>query len=75
MDAADRERAIRGLAEGGGFGGQFLLSSEAGMEPPGSFVSRRIGGWTLAAHPLLPVRDITVGGGAVVGWLVGWAVD
>ncbi len=45
------------------------------MEPPGSFVSRRIGGWTLAAHPLLPVRDITVGGGAVVGWLVGWAVD
>lgn len=54
--------------------GQFVLARSDDAVPSG-WVVHRHRGWTLGAHPWLPVTKIVATDGLEVGWLLGSAID
>lgn len=53
--------------------GQFVLARGANDLP--EWPLRRLAGWQLASHPVLPVCELMSADGVVLGWLVGYAID
>ncbi len=54
--------------------GQFVVAQSIPVQPPG-WSTKPLGSWQIAHDPRLPVHDVRGGDGAVVGIVVGFAID